>query len=134
MMKKTCLLSAAIAVAVTANTYSPEIFAGALSESQTSNSWYTDSQSKLTEKLARTQNQAAKNVILFVGDGMGISTLTASRILEGQLENKPGEEGYLSFERFPYTALAKTYNVDYIVGGVSKDGVAEVNEVPVVEE
>jgi len=29
---------------------------------------------------------------------------------------------------------AKTYNVDYIVGGVSKDGVAEVNEVPVVEE
>jgi pilus assembly protein CpaB len=29
---------------------------------------------------------------------------------------------------------AKTYNVDYIVGGVSKDGIAEVNEVPVVEK
>jgi alkaline phosphatase len=112
MMKKTCLLSAAIAVAVTANIYSTETFAGALPDSQTSNSWYVDSQTKLTEKLARTQTQTAKNVILFIGDGMGISTLTASRILQGQMAGNPGEEGYLSFESFPYSALAKTYNVD----------------------
>ena len=26
----------------------------------------------------------ARNVILFIGDGMGISTITAARILEGQ--------------------------------------------------
>ena len=30
----------------------------------------------------------AKNVILFVGDGMGVSTVTAARILEGQLRGK----------------------------------------------
>ena len=53
-----------------------------------------------------------RNVILFVGDGMGISTVTAARILDGQLRGEPGEEGYLSFERFPHVALVKTYNVD----------------------
>jgi alkaline phosphatase len=47
----------------------------------------------------------AKNVILFVGDGMGVSTLTASRIIQGQLAGIPDEESYLSFENFPHTAL-----------------------------
>nr|MCP4061700.1 alkaline phosphatase [Gammaproteobacteria bacterium] len=54
----------------------------------------------------------AKNVILFVGDGMGVSTVTAARILDGQNQGKPGEEHQLSFERFPFAGLAKTYNVD----------------------
>ncbi|EDY82603.1 alkaline phosphatase family protein, putative [Verrucomicrobiia bacterium DG1235] len=54
----------------------------------------------------------AKNVILFVGDGMGISTVTASRIYEGQQRGETGEENWLSFETFPYTALSKTYNTD----------------------
>ena len=54
----------------------------------------------------------AKNVILFVGDGMGISTITAARILEGQMKGKPGEENRLSFDNFPYTALSKTYSWD----------------------
>lgn len=54
----------------------------------------------------------AKNVILFVGDGMGISTVTAARIYEGQKRGQPGEENLLSFEKFPQTALVKTYNTD----------------------
>ena len=54
----------------------------------------------------------AKNVILFVGDGMGISTVTAARILEGQLRGEAGEENHLAFERLPYTALSKTYNTN----------------------
>ena len=54
----------------------------------------------------------AKNVILFIGDGMGISTITAARIYEGQLGGESGEENSLSFERFPQTALVKTYNTD----------------------
>lgn len=79
---------------------------------QTDSPWYTDAQTNIASKLAQTNGVAAKNVILFVGDGMGISTLTASRIYQGQLLGNPGEEGYLSFESFPYTALVKTYNVD----------------------
>ena len=53
-----------------------------------------------------------RGVILFVGDGMGVSTVTAARILDGQNRGEPGEENYLSFERFPNVALVKTYNVD----------------------
>jgi alkaline phosphatase len=54
----------------------------------------------------------ARNVILFVGDGMSPTTITAARILEGQQRGQPGEEGRLSFERLPYLALAKTWNTD----------------------
>ena len=54
----------------------------------------------------------AKNVILFVGDGMGISTITAARILDGQLKGLDGEENQLSFGKFPFSGLSKTYNVD----------------------
>ncbi|XP_064460945.1 alkaline phosphatase, tissue-nonspecific isozyme-like isoform X1 [Ornithodoros turicata] len=54
----------------------------------------------------------AKNIIVFIGDGMGISTVTAARIYSGQMQNKSGEEAMLAFDRFPYTALVKTYAVD----------------------
>lgn len=54
----------------------------------------------------------AKNVILFIGDGMGISTVTAARILEGQQRGESGEENTLFFESFPYSGLAKTYAVN----------------------
>ncbi|KAM8953079.1 intestinal-type alkaline phosphatase-like [Pelodytes ibericus] len=54
----------------------------------------------------------AKNLILFLGDGMGIPTVTATRILSGQQQGKLGEENELAMDRFPYVALSKTYNVD----------------------
>ncbi len=54
----------------------------------------------------------ARNVILFVGDGMGLSTIAAARIREGQLKGNTGEENALSFEKFPYVSLSKTYSVD----------------------
>src|SRR5688500_11398149 len=55
----------------------------------------------------------AKNVIVFLGDGMSLPTVAAARILEGQRSGSPGEENSLAFERFPHTALSKTYNTDY---------------------
>jgi len=58
------------------------------------------------------EGAVAHSVILFVGDGMGISTVTAARILEGQLRGETGEENVLAFERLPRVALMKTYNVD----------------------
>lgn len=56
--------------------------------------------------------ERAKNLILFVGDGMSLPTVAAARILEGQRQGQPGEEHQLSFEEFPNTALSKTYNTD----------------------
>ncbi len=58
----------------------------------------------------------AKNVILFIGDGMGVSTVTAIRILDGQRKGMPGEENVLSFEQFEHVALSKTYQVNLQVG------------------
>jgi alkaline phosphatase len=54
----------------------------------------------------------ARNAILFLGDGMGVSTVTAARILEGQLRGQSGEENWLAFEELPYLALVKTYNTN----------------------
>ena len=49
----------------------------------------------------------AKNVIMFLGDGMSIPTLNAARIYMGQLQNQSGEETQLYFEKFPYVGLSK---------------------------
>ena len=54
----------------------------------------------------------AKNVIFFLGDGMGISTVTAARIYAGQAAGATGEEYSLAFDEFPHLALIKTYNTD----------------------
>jgi alkaline phosphatase len=69
------------------------------------------------EALARARRIApsagqAKNVILFLGDGMSIDTIVAARILEGQKRGEPGEANSLAFESFPHVALVKTYNTD----------------------
>lgn len=75
--------------------------------------WYEQGSEAVAKRAAQKLNtNRAKNVILFVGDGMGVSTLTAARIFQGQMNGNPGEENYLSFERFPNSALVKTYNVD----------------------
>lgn len=60
----------------------------------------------------KPKRRKARNVILFVGDGMGVSTITAARILEGQQRGLRGEENVLSFERFPYLAHSKTYQAN----------------------
>jgi len=78
--------------------------------------WLEMGQNALNKALQRKDNNnVAKNVILFIGDGLGIPTITASRIYKGQLAGKPGEEEVFNFERFPNVALMKTYNVDHQV-------------------
>lgn len=49
---------------------------------------------------------AKKNVLFFLGDGMGITTLTAARIYS------VGEEGELAVDRLPETAFVHTYSND----------------------
>jgi alkaline phosphatase len=78
--------------------------------------FWIDSGKASLDKADRIANnkKKAKNVILFIGDGMGISTVAASRIFEGQSQpgNRGGEEHSLSFEKFPHVALSKTYQVN----------------------
>lgn len=48
----------------------------------------------------------AKNVVFFLGDGLGITTMTAARIY------KVGEDGDLTIDTLPETAFVKTYSND----------------------
>jgi alkaline phosphatase len=81
------------------------------------NTWYNNAakqiiaKNRMIERL-QTRSGEAKNIILFVGDGMNLTTVTASRILEGQQKGQLGEENSLSFESFPFSGMAKTYSVD----------------------
>ncbi len=72
--------------------------------------WYLDGAAQAASRGAMAGN--AKNIILFLGDGMSLPTVAAARILEGQLNGQSGEENRLSWEHFPATALSKTYNTD----------------------
>lgn len=75
--------------------------------------WYASGQAAVKARLAVKANvRRARNVILFIGDGMGPTTVTVARIFDGQSRGQPGEENILSFENFPYTALVKTYNAN----------------------
>lgn len=107
---------------------------------ESSDSWYQQGERQAfydVEKNTRT----TKNIILVVGDGMGITTLTAARIKEGQQLGLPyGEEHYLSFEKFPHSSFIKTYNTDQqtsdsagtmtalVTGYKTKAGVLSVND------
>ena len=72
--------------------------------------WYRNGAAQAAANGA--MNGKAKNVILFLGDGMSLTTVAAARIFEGQRKGSAGEENLLSWERFPATAFSKTYNVD----------------------
>lgn len=76
---------------------------------------YWDAQARQSLDAAlrlRPLEHQAKNIILFLGDGMGVSTVSAARILRGQMEGRSGEETVLTMDSFPYVALSKTYSVD----------------------
>lgn len=56
----------------------------------------------LEQALDHVHNKKrAKNVILFVGDGMGVSAVTAARILEGQCRGEAGEENVVFLKSCP---------------------------------
>lgn len=108
------VIATAVAFAVSA-----PVFAGtpAVQGPESVQDWYNQGQNFIRQSMKSGHGYShdarhAKNVILFVGDGMGISTITAARILEGQLNGKPGEENRLSYENFPNLALSKTYSWD----------------------
>lgn len=82
-------------------------------EDQNPNKWNDLAHNSLKSLLNRKTNKnIAKNIILYLGDGMGISTVTAGRIRKGQQEGLNGEEYVTNIEKLHHIALAKTYNID----------------------
>ncbi|XP_011187976.2 membrane-bound alkaline phosphatase [Zeugodacus cucurbitae] len=109
-----CLL-ACLASVTNADEYHPRVLtprlvksAGA-TEEKTAEYWVDKAQSIIADKLEQTSElntNRAKNIILFLGDGMSVHTITATRAFLGDSSEQ------VSFEQFPYTGLSKTYSVD----------------------
>lgn len=80
------------------------------------NFWTRKGLQDLKNSLVRERiDGKAKNIIIFIGDGLGVTTHTMARIYKGQKKGETGEEQELLWETFPYTGLIKTYNTDYQV-------------------
>ena len=68
--------------------------------------WRDLTRQQILEAVAKTPNvKKAKNVILFIGDGMGYPSQTAGRILAG------GEEYDTAIDKMPWSGSVKTYNI-----------------------
>ncbi len=79
---------------------------------QSGDSYYVSAQAAVDMRIKARSPGKAKNVILFVGDGMGVSTVTGARILAGQVKGVDGESYRLAMEKMPWTGLSKTYSHD----------------------
>lgn len=76
--------------------------------------WSDLAQKTLEEQLKIEENSnTAKNIILFIADGLSMTTTAATRMYLG------GEEKKLSYEKFPHFGLARTYCIDRQVGSSS---------------
>ncbi|MEO8672084.1 MAG: alkaline phosphatase [Tahibacter sp.] len=80
-------------------------------QGETSDWWFSAGAASAHANVGKTVPKA-KNVIVFLGDGMSIPTIAAAHILAGQRAGGDGESHRLSFETFPYSALSRTYETD----------------------
>lgn len=79
-------------------------------EERSTKFWQDFGQNLLNKKINQKENlNRANNLIIFLGDGMGISTLMATRSYINDVQTE------LSFEKFPYSGLSKTYCINYQV-------------------
>lgn len=86
---------------------------GPAAETRDTASYRARGETALEELKAAAQPKAkARNIIIFIGDGMGVSTLTAARIFAGQSQGKDGESFQTAMDGLGYTALVKTYSHD----------------------
>ncbi|QZH75355.1 MAG: alkaline phosphatase [Erythrobacter sp.] len=63
-------------------------------------------------RAAASRPDRARNVIIFIGDGMGVSTITAARILAGQQAGVDGESYITAMDELEHTAMVRTYSHD----------------------
>lgn len=87
--------------------------ANAQSTTPDGDSYYVSAQADLRALLdPPVRTGRARNVILFVGDGRGISTQTAARIYQGQRAARDGESTRTAVDTLPFSALVRTFAHD----------------------
>ena len=121
MIRTLAVSTLVIGLAACASTYRSVDVAAPV---QASDSYYVRGAAAVRARAAERAPKKAKNVILFVGDGMGISTITAARIYAGQRQGLDGESYQLAMEKLPWSALSKTYTHDAQVADSAPTAVA----------
>ncbi len=96
----------------------------AMRPAQAEDSYYQKASAAIDARIAERGLPRARNVIIFIGDGMGISTLTAARIYAGQVKGLDGESYQLAMDKLPYSAFSKTYTHDSQVADSAPTAVA----------
>ena len=87
--------------------------------------YFKAAKAQMARIMAQERNtNRAKNVILFVGDGFGVASMTAARIFEGQQRGVDGVSNKLAHEEFPYSAFSRTYSSDSITTDSAPSAVA----------
>ena len=102
------------------------LFDRAALPSQSDDPYYLKAEAAVAARIDDAFTARAKNVIIFVGDGMGISTITAGRIYAGQKRGLDGESHELTMETLPHMALSRTYSHDYQVSDSASTATAMV--------
>ncbi|XP_038068810.1 alkaline phosphatase-like [Patiria miniata] len=77
--------------------------------------WYDRSQDELVAALTESEGfnkNTADGMILFIGDGMSVPTVTSVRIWKGQKDGFTGEESKLVYDDWPHLGFSKTYNTN----------------------
>ncbi len=112
-MRNLSFLQASCLIAAPALAQPAPAPAAAKAPVDTSDGYLKAGQAELKRLIAdKPNNRKARNVIIFIGDGMGVSTLTAGRIFEGQQLGLDGESYVAEMDRLTHTALVKTYSHD----------------------
>jgi len=66
-----------------------------------------------TNKRNAGLEKIPKNIVFFLGDGMGMSSITAARIMKAQRMSAGLEDVVLNFEEFPDVSLVKLSEFSY---------------------
>ena len=72
----------------------------------------------MPEKRLKKVKDKAKNIILFIGDGMSISQITALRLSQG------GPNSRVAVDEFPYSGKVLTHSANAIVTDSASSGTA----------
>lgn len=79
--------------------------------------WRKDAVRNILARISNvdgSQLRKAENVIIFIGDGMGVTTITAARIFKGQKNGRDGCSEKLIWDTFPTVAHVKVIFIHYV--------------------
>jgi len=122
MIRTLAVSTLAIGLAACATT--PHRMTDVATPVQAGDSYYVKASAAVKGRAAARAPKPAKNVILFVGDGMGVATVTAARIYAGQRQGLDGESYQLAMDKLPWSAFSKTYTHDSQVADSAPTAVA----------